>query len=450
MSNKLNVSDLIDKSRLNAFQVGIAILCGLCLVMDGFDVQSMGYVAPAIIQDWHIAPAALGPVFGAAPFGVLIGSMVCSALADRFGRRPLLIWTTLYFALLTLWTARAGSVQELVLIRFIAGLGLGGIQPNAMALTGEYSPKKNRIMMMMIISGGFTAGAALGGFLSAWLIPITGWRSVFYVGGAVPLLIALLMYFLLPESLQFMTLRGKNPREIGKWLKRVEPSVQISESTQFEIREAKMHGAPFAHLFRDGRAKATILLWIINFMNLINLYFLSSWLPTVAKEAGYATSTAVLIGTMLQVGGTVGAVGLGWWIGKWGFLPVLGLNFLMASASIAMIGQPGIGLAILVTVVTIAGWGIVGGQPGVNALAGTYYPTYLRSTGIGWGLGIGRIGAIVGPVVGGQLIGLKWTTQSLFLTAAIPAFISAVLMFSLRWVIKPEASVTAEADVLAH
>jgi MFS transporter, AAHS family, 4-hydroxybenzoate transporter len=450
MPSKLNISDIVDNSKLNAFQISISVLCGLSLVMDGFDVQSMGYVAPAIIHDWHIAPSSLGPVFGAAPFGVLIGSMLCSVLADRFGRRPLLIWTTLYFAVLTILTARASTVPELLLIRFIAGIGLGGIQPNAMALTGEYSPKKNRIMLMMIISGGFTAGAALGGFLSAWIIPIYGWQSVFYVGGAIPFFIALAMYFSLPESLQFMTLRGKDPSLIGKWLKRVEPSVQITESTQFEIREAQMHGAPFAHLFRDGRAKATILLWIINFMNLINLYFLSSWLPTVAREAGYATSTAVLVGTMLQVGGTVGAVGLGWCIGKWGFLPVMSFNFLMASASIAMIGQPGIALAVLVTFVTIAGWGIVGGQPGVNTLAGTYYPTYLRSTGIGWGLGVGRIGAIVGPVVGGQLIGLKWSTHALFLAAAIPALISAILVFSLRWVMKVDASGRTDDQLPVH
>jgi AAHS family 4-hydroxybenzoate transporter-like MFS transporter len=450
MPAKLSISDVIDHSKFNAFQIGVGVLCGLCLVMDGFDVQSMGYVAPAIIQDWHVAPSALGPVFGAAPFGVLIGSMLCSMLADRFGRRPLLILTTLYFAILTLLTARANTVPELLLIRFVAGLGLGGIQPNAMALTGEYSPRKQRIMMMMIISGGFTAGAALGGFISAWLIPSYGWRSVFYFGGAIPLALALVMYFQLPESLQFMTLRGKNPHLIAKWLKRVDPSVLVDDSTQYEVHEEKKEGAPFLHLFRDGRAKTTVLLWVINFMNLINLYFLSSWLPTVARDAGYATSTAVMVGTMLQVGGTVGTVGLGWLIGRRGFLPVLTVNFALACASIAMIGQPGLSLALLFVFVTIAGWCIVGGQPGVNALAGTYYPTYLRSTGIGWGLGVGRIGAIVGPVVGGQLIGLHWSTHALFLAAALPALISAIVVFSLRWVMKPPVSAVSETKVLVH
>jgi AAHS family 4-hydroxybenzoate transporter-like MFS transporter len=204
------------------------------------------------------------------------------------------------------------------------------------------------------------------------------------------------------------------------------------------------------HLFRNGRAAATILLWIVNFMNLINLFFLSSWLPTVVRSAGYPTRVAVLVGTTLQVGGTIGTFGLAWLIERRGFIPVLGGSFLLACLAVAFIGQPALTLTMLFIVVFVAGWCVVGGQPGVNALAATYYPTYLRSTGIGWGLGIGRIGAIVGPVVAGQLIGLKWSSQQLFYAAAVPALISALVMFSLRWVIKPEATTSAKDAVLVH
>jgi len=448
--SKLNVSDLIDNSTLGAFQTGICILCCLCLIMDGFDVQAIGYVAPAIIQDWKIPPSALGPVFGAAPLGILVGSLLFSMLADKMGRRPVLIGLTVMFSVLTLLTARASSIPELLVIRFIAGMGLGGIQPNGMALMGEYSPRAVRILLMMIVSNGFNVGAAFGGFVSAWLIPSFGWRSVFYFGGIVPLVIAALMFFLLPESLQFLVLKGTQAGNVRKWLKRIAPHAPVTGTTQFAVREEKREGMRFLQLFQEGRATATILLWLINFMNLVNVFLLASWLPTVAKTAGYSTSTAVLVGTTLQVGALIGTVVLGWLIERLGFIPVLTTCFLIACINIALIGQPGLSLLLLFVVVFIAGWCIPGAQPGVNALSATYYPTNLRSTGIGWGLGVGRIGAIIGPVLAGEMIRLKWSNQEVFLAAAVPALISALFVISLRWVIRPQAASSAKTEVMAH
>ena len=447
---KANVSEIIDNAALGNFQIGICVLCCLCLIMDGFDVQAIGYVAPAIIQDWKIPSAALGPVFGAAPLGILVGSLLFSVLADKIGRRPVLIGLTILFAGLTLLTARARSVPELLIVRFVAGMGLGGIQPNGMALMGEYSPKRMRILLMMIVSNGFNIGAAFGGFVSAWLIPAFGWRSVFYFGGIVPLGIAALMYFLLPESLQFLVLRGAQVDKVRRWLARIAPGAPIQSSTQFLVREEKREGLRFLQLFQEGRGTATVLLWVINFMNLLNVFLLASWLPTVVKAAGYSTSTAVLVGTTLQVGALIGTVVLGWLIEKLGFVRVLGTCFVVACVNVALIGKPGLSLFLLFAVVFIAGWCITGAQPGVNALSATYYPTNLRSTGIGWGLGIGRIGAIVGPVLAGEMIRLKWSGQELFLAAAVPALISAMVVFSLRWVIKPRAATDAKAEVMAH
>jgi AAHS family 4-hydroxybenzoate transporter-like MFS transporter len=203
------------------------------------------------------------------------------------------------------------------------------------------------------------------------------------------------------------------------------------------VQEEKQKGTPVIHLFREGRTPVTILLWVVNFMNLLNLYSLSSWLPTVVQDAGHSTSTAVLVGTILQVGGTIGTFGLAWLIARRGFIPVLTISFAVACAGIATIGQPSLSLALLVAVVFVVGWCVVGGQPGINAFAATYYPTYLRSTGVGWGLGIGRIGAIVGPMIGGELMRLRWSTQEMFVAAAIPALVSALAMFSLRWVTPP-------------
>jgi AAHS family 4-hydroxybenzoate transporter-like MFS transporter len=291
----------------------------------------------------------------------------------------------------------------------------------------------------MCISAGFTAGAAAGGFVSAALIPMFGWRSVFYLGGIAPLCLALVMFFWLPESLQFLVLRGKRREQLGRWLGRVDAATAITPDTEYVLAEEKKRGVPLRHLFSEGRAKVTILLWVVNFMNLLNLFFLAGWLPTVLSEAGHSTQTAVLVGTLLQVGGVIGTFGLAWLIAKSNFIPVLTATFAIATLSIALIGTQSILLVVplLTIVVFISGWCVVGGQPALNAMAATFYPTYMRSTGVGWCLGIGRIGAIVGPVVGGQLMAMQWSSEQIFFAAAMAALISTVLMFTLRWVFKP-------------
>ena len=454
-SAQVNVSDVIAHSRLGPFQIGLFVLCGLCLIMDGFDVQAIGFVAPRLIEEWKIPGALLGYVLTAALVGILFGSISLSMLADRIGRRPVLIGACLFFSVVTLLTARAQSVPELLVIRFIAGLGLGSIMPNALALVGEYCPPRVRASAIVIVGTGFTAGAMVAGFVSFWLIPRFGWRSVFYFGGAVPLLIGACMLFLLPESLQFLALHGKNPEKLAKWLRRVDPALTVTGHTQFVVRERRQRGVPLVKLFQQGRAPGTVLLWTVYFMNLVNLYFLSSWLPTVAtplvKAAGVPPSYASLIGTTLQSGGVLGAFVLGGLIGRFGFVRVLATCFSMACISIALIGQPGLSLALLFLVVFLAGLGIVGSQSGLNALAASLYPTDLRSTGIGSGLGVGRMGSIVGPVLAGQLISAHWTTRSLFLAAAVPALISALVMLAMRWVIEPrQQAAGAQTEVLVH
>ncbi|HVV46150.1 MAG TPA: MFS transporter, partial [Bryobacteraceae bacterium] len=424
---KVNISKVIDNSRLGAFHWGVFLLCGLCLIMDGFDVQAIGYVAPALVRDWKIPSNTMGPVFSAALVGVLFGSILFSMLADRIGRRPVLIGVTLYFSVLTFLTARAGSVPELITLRFLGGLGLGAIMPNAMALVGEYSPAKSRVAAMMVVSNGFTLGAAFGGPIAAYLIPRYGWRSVFYFGAATPLLVAVLMAFLLPESLQYLGLRGRDKKQIARWLKHVDPAVEAGPDTDYIVSEEKKKGVPMIQLFHDGRALGTVLFWILNFMNLMNLYFLSNWLPTVIRDAGYSNTIAVNSGAVLQLGGVVGTLVLGLFVRRFGFSTVLSLSFALACASIAAIGQPYISLAILFAFIFIAGFGVPGSQAGLNAFAAVYYPTDLRATGVGAGLGIGRIGAIVGPLIAGVLLQRHWAAREVFLAAAVPALISVIV-----------------------
>lgn len=430
---KIDVVKLIDESPIGKFQWWIFILCGICMVLDGFDVQAMGYVAPALLQDWHVDKSSLGPVFGAGLFGLLVGSLVFSVVADKLGRRPVLIVSTVFFGLCMLVTPWANSIQELIVIRFITGLGLGAIMPNSMALCGEFSPKRKRISIMMLISCGFTIGAMFGGVVSAALIPSFGWQSVFYLGGSLPLLIAVLMYMYLPESIQFQVLSGKSSAKTLNVLKETLGAKELPNDAELVVAERNSGGVPVMELFRDGRAMGTLAIWAVSFCNLIALYFLSNWLPTIAKLAGLSLEKAVLVGATLQLGGTIGTIAMGMLIDRIGFRRVLVPCFVTAALFIALIGHSVGAIALLFAVVFVTGFAVVGGQPAINAMAANYYPTALRTTGVGWSLGIGRIGSVIGPVIGGQLVALNLGQDSLFHIVAVPSVVIVlVLLFGAR------------------
>ena len=434
-ANSVNIPELLAKSTIGPLQRRVFVLCLMTLIIDGFDVQAMGYVIPALSAAWEIEPAQFRTVLPAANFGVLIGSLLFSPIADKIGRRPVLIGSTLWFAVMTLAAAFAGNVTQLFWLRLIGGIGMGCIIPNATALIGEYSPAGRRVTLMMNITVGFTAGGAVAGFVARWMIPQFGWQTVFLVGGAIPLVIAVAMLTSLPESLQFLAVRRRRLDQVARWLKQLDPAIRVDASTEYVAKEESKGGVPVVHLFNDRRALVTVLLWIVNFMNLLNLYSVSSWLPTVVNGMGYDQNTSVLVGTVPWVGGTIGTFGLAWIISRKGFTRTLTINYILATFSIALIGQPGISLALLSLIVFVTGWCVIGGQPGMNAFAATFYPTYLRSTGLGWALGVGRVGAIVGPYIGGSMIGAKWTSQQLFLAAAVPAAISAVTLMILTKVV---------------
>jgi MFS transporter, AAHS family, 4-hydroxybenzoate transporter len=425
---RIDVSKLIDENKIGSFQWIMLILCGLCMILDGFDVQAIGYVAPALLQDWKVDKASLGPVFGAGLFGLLLGALFFSVLADKVGRRPVIIGSTIFFGLCMLLTPLATNVSELMVIRFITGLGLGAIMPNAMALSGEFSPKGKRVSTMMIISCGFTVGAMIGGLISAALIPRFGWQAVFYVGGTVPLLIAIAMLRYLPESIQFQVLNDVSPAKIAALIKRIVPAAELGANPVFSVPEKKASGVPILHLFIEGRTAGTLTLWAVSFMNLIALYFLSNWLPTIAKSAGLSIENAVLLGTMLQFGGTLGTIMMGRLIDRYGFQRVLLPCFVVAGCSIALVGHVASSIVLLFLIIFIVGFSVVGGQPAINAMAASYYPTTLRSTGVGWCLGIGRIGSVIGPVVGGELIRLNWDQASLFHVVALPSVVIVLML----------------------
>lgn len=439
LSGPIDVAGFIDAYPVGRFQVRVLLICSAVLFIDGFDTQAIGYVVPALGHEWSLPRGALGPVFSAGLFGLMIGALIFGPVADHIGRRRIVMFSTAAFGIGTLLTMLVQDAGWLIALRFLTGLGLGGAMPNAVALTSEFSPHRRRATMVMMTFAGFSIGAALGGLLAAALIPAFGWRSVFLVGGIAPLLLLPLLMAYLPESIRYLALDGRRDREVAALLAGIAPSASFEAATRFTIAEPKLTGLPVAHLFAERRTTTTMLFWVVFFMSLLDLYLLSNWLPTVLNDLGATVSVAAAVGAMLQVGGVVGTFALGRFIDRFSFR-ALALTYLAAALAVAAIGASGHSIILAAVAIFAAGFCIVGGQIAANALTATYYPTAIRATGVGWALGIGRIGSIVGPLVGGFMLAQNVGAQPLFTAAAIPAIIAAIAAFALSRTATPAAA----------
>jgi MFS transporter, AAHS family, 4-hydroxybenzoate transporter len=426
----VDVARLIDALPVSRFQISVLVLCAGALFMDGFDTQAIGYVAPEIVREWKLGRGALGPVFSAGLFGLMIGALIFGPIADRLGRKRIIVFSTAAFGIGTLATMAVPDIDWLIAIRFLTGLGLGGAMPNVVALATEFSPHRHRATMVMVMFCGFSVGAALGGLLAAALIPVFGWRAIFLFGGVTPLLYAPLLARFLPESIRFLALSGQHDEQVGSLLAQIAPPGSFLPNTRFSVDEVKLEGVPVLHLFKEGRTRTTLLFWVIFFMSLLDLYLLANWLPTVLNDLGATISMAAVIGAMLQIGGVVGTFTLGNLIDRFSF-KALALTYLFAAVAITAIGFSGQSIALATVAVFFAGFCIVGGQIASNALTATYYPTAIRATGVGWGLGIGRAGSIIGPLIGGIMYSNHVDVELLFVTAAIPALCAGLAALAL-------------------
>jgi AAHS family 4-hydroxybenzoate transporter-like MFS transporter len=420
----LDAGQFLDEDRLSTFQVLVASVCGGIAFMDGYDVQSMGFVAPALSAALHIPRAALGPLLSSGLIGMMAGALLFGTLADRFGRKRVLVTCTLIFGVMSLITATASSIQTFAIYRLITGLGLGGAMPNAIALTAESTPKKYRSTVVTLMFCGFSIGAAVGGFVAAGLIARYGWQAVFLIGGLVPITIAALATPILPESM----LTAARSR---------------ASASRRRAEEHVPHGLSVKELFKDGRVIATPLLWICFFMNLLVLFFLTNWLPILMHDSGIKVETAIMITTLFQIAGTVGAIFLGWIFDRGFSFGTLALAYFGAALSVILIGQSGASIGLLMATVTAAGFCVVGGQTSSHALVAGFYPTSVRATGLGWCLGLGRVGSIVGPILGGALLTLGYPAGRIFWVVAIPALIAAIASCSVA-IVDPRRTISGE------
>ena len=426
---EVQVSHFLDQHGLGAFQIKLIIWSVLLAMIDGYDIGAIAFAAPSLIKEWHIAPKELGLVLSASNIGVLFGSQIFGWVGDRYGRKTSLIVCNLLFGVFTYWAAYSTNLTELFILRTIAGLGIGGVIPNVVAINAESAPRHLRATLAIIAAGMVPTGGALAGFAAAALIPHYGWPVLFEIGGVAPIAFAIIAMFGMPESIKFMALHESQRSKMERLIAAIRPDFKVPANARFVIEdEAQFPSSNPRYLFHNGLQVITPLTWLIFILNLMGYFFLISWTPTILVAAAKASPTvAALTGAGLQGGGTVGALVLCWWLQRQRFLAIA-ILFLIAVPVVSAIGYAGLSsTSALVVVAFLAGAVVLGIQSGINVVGAMIYPTSLRAIGSGWQLGLGRLGAIIGSLVGTLLVALP--IQQMYLWAAVPFAVGGVVTF---------------------
>ncbi|CAI0970649.1 MFS transporter [Serratia grimesii] len=446
--NTARISEIIDNAKISPYQILILTLCFLIVLLDGFDTAIIGYIAPALREEWQLLPAQLSPAFGAGLFGLLIGSLIFGPVADAIGRKRVLLVSILIFGGGTLASAYTHSIESLILLRFITGIGLGGAMPTCITLSSEYSPVRRRMIMVTLSWSGFTAGLALGGILAGQIIPAFGWRGVLMLGGIAPLLLLPLLAWQMPESVRFMTSSPKHADNLRKVVERITGKSWAGVTIVDDERPVKAN-SPISHLFIEGRAVRTLLLWVAFFCSLFVFYQLTSWLPSILKDVGYDIVQASRIGAMVPLGGTLGAILMALLMDRVGPYRVLALSYLGAALVVGATGYLMGDVYTLAATVFLIGFGVAGAQNGLNLVSATIYPTAARVTGVSWAMASGRFGSIIGSMLGAWMIVASGSTEMFFIWLALPVLVGAAAIFLLyRLSVSPRT--TASGSVLPN
>jgi len=426
---------IADASKTSPLQVLTLLLCFLVVAADGFDVASVGYVAPLLKSEWSLTPAQLGPIFGAGLFGLTVGSFLFGPLADRIGRKRVITISLILFGIGSLACAYAPSAGWLVALRFLTGAGLGGAMPNSITLSSEFSPPRGRAMLVTLMFCGFTLGLAGGGAVASLLLPGFGWQGVFVFGGVFPLLLAPVIWLWLPESIRFMAGKPRYAKEARRMMERLtgDPDTPFEAVAPEDAKRGDRHESAVGVLFSARYRAGTLLLWLAFFCTLWVYYQVSSWLPTVITSSGIDASHAARVGAMLPLGGTLGSLVNARLMDRVNPFFVLTGSYAIAAVAIALIGFA-IGDPLLVYLtVFMAGFGLSGAQTGANVLVAGFYTTSARATGVSWALGVGRIGSIIGSMTGGVLLVAFHSLTAAFAVFAAPVVIAGLAMLVNGW-----------------
>lgn len=429
-SAEVDLAAQIDARPVTPFQIRVALLCAAVLLLDAFDSLSLGFVAPRLSSAWHLLPGGLGPAFASGFLGQLLGAVIAGPVADRVGRKSVLVAGVAEFGLGTLAMTQAHSLESLIAFRLIAGFGLGASAPNAVALTMEMSPSARRSTLLVVVFCGIIVGALAAGGTAALLLPHYGWTCVFWAGGAAPIALAPALAWGLAESPYLLALEGGRDGEIAGIFTRMYRGALFPVGSRFIIREERATGISVKHLFSHGRAIATILLWVLMFMSNFEIYLFASWLPSLARASGLTEHASVLTGIAMNAGGLAGTLAMGWLLDRFSIERMMAVLYAAAAVFVAALALVSGDRRVMDLFSLAVGFCIFGGQMSTNALIAYRHPTYIRSTALSWALGAGRIASIVSPLGAGWVMSLGWTSRATFMLAIVPALCASAAVWS--------------------
>lgn len=442
-NRSVNVQAFLNEHRFTGFQWLIFAICFVIVLLDGFDTAAIGFIAPSLIKEWGVAKPDLGPVLSAALFGLAAGAITSGPLADRLGRKLVLAASVAVFGVACLASSYSTSLSQLTVLRFATGLGLGAAMPNAVTLMSEFCPDQRRSLLTNAMFCGFPVGAALGGFLAAWMIPNFGWRSVLMLGGITPLVLLLLIIFILPESVRYLVTKGHNPERTRAALARISRDALAAET--FEVIEPRPSASArgVALVLSAYYIVGSVMLWLAYFMGLVIFYALINWMPILFREAGVDPKTATLIAALFPLGG-FGAVFSGWLMDRFNANRIIAAGYALTALSVYAIGQTaGSGsVGLLMLLVFVAGALMNTSQSSLPALAAAFYPTQGRATGVAWMLGIGRFGGIAGSFLVAELTRRNLGLAGIFAAVAVPGVIAMAALL-VKQLTHPDIGVTA-------
>ena len=420
----VNVNDVIDHAKFTPFHFNVVAWCLLIILFDGYDLAINGVVLPLLMQEWGLSAMQAGMLASTALAGMMFGAMIFGSLADKIGRKKVIMICIVLFSGLTFAGGFASNPTEFAILRFLAGLGIGGVMPNLVALTSEYAPLRMRSTLVTTMFSGYAVGGVMAALLGSWFTPDFGWEIMFFIAG-IPLFLLPVIWKFLPESLTFIVKENKQA-EARRIVRRLAPSVTVKEDTTFELHHVDVpESASVVSLFRRGRAINTLLFWTAFFTCLLTMYALSSWLPKLMMAAGYSMDNSLMFMLVMNVGAVIGIVGGGILADKYHLKPVLMFLGIMGAIAMSLMGfnPPQLLLYVLVF---LAGAASIGSQMLLYSYVAQYYPLAVRSTGIGWSSAVGRMGAIVGPILIGALLGMTLPAYINFIVVGLPVLITAI------------------------
>lgn len=419
---------LIDNLPISRLQYATLFICFVMNMLDGMDVLVISYTAPAIAKAWAVSPETLGMVFSSGLFGMTIGAVLLAPLADKIGRKNLILISAAIMGLCIYLTSFATNVTGLIIFRFVSGLGIGSMLATTAALASEYTPNKTKDFWVSLVISGYPIGAVVSGLVAAKVIPANGWQYMFQLAGLASLITLPLIYFFVAESLEFY-IKAQPPKALEK-INNILSKMGQNTLNELPLKHENTKLIPLNSLLSAEYKKPTIQLWLALFMAFAALYFMTSWIPKLATNAGLSLKLSIYAGTVFNIGAFFGIITQGYFSGKFGLKKTIGVIFICTALLMASFGFF-VGSDIILLILALLGFGIQGGFVGLYAVAARMYPAEFRTTGVGYSMGAGRVGGIVGPLLGGFLIGAGLSMSANFMVFAVPAALAGIMTWRL-------------------